>query len=154
MVQERSPVIITVSSRTEELQRLEDIAEWMDRRYLDPLLGFLFPGVGNTLSALLGLYGVYVAGKLRAHPVLIARMLINLAIDAIIGSIPLFGTIFDFFFRAHVRNLELLKRRAEHFDARFSDWLIITLACLLFLAAILLPLVLLGFLIVWAFRQF
>jgi hypothetical protein len=72
----------------EQIQQLELIAEWMDRRYLDPLVGFFLPGAGNTLSSLVGLYAVIVAARLRVHPIIIARMLHHQAIDTNIGTVP------------------------------------------------------------------
>ena len=38
------------------------------------------------------------------------RMLLNLAIDSTIGSIPLLGDLFDFVWKANVKNLDLLER--------------------------------------------
>lgn len=125
----------------EQLEQLEVIAEWMDRRYLDPLIGLFLPGAGGTISSLLGLYAVIVAARLRVHPVIIARMLLHLAIDSIIGSIPVLGWIGDFFYRAHVKNVELLKARGESGEATRSDWFIVLLAAGLFLLALSLPLI-------------
>lgn len=122
----------------------EGLARWMDRRYIDPLLGLLLPGVGDTLGAAIGLLGVFAAFKLRAHPLVIARMLLNLALDALLGSIPLLGPVIDLFYRANSRNLELLRTRDVR-QPRASDALLVGGAVLLFIAALLLPLVL----VVW-----
>ncbi len=128
----------------EQIEQLEWIAEWMDRRYLDPILGVLLPGAGNTISSLVGVYAVFVATRLRLHPVIIARMLIHLAIDSIIGSVPLLGWIGDFFYRAHVKNVELVKQRGETGDATRGDWLIVLLAAGLFLLSVCLPFIVAG----------
>lgn len=129
----------------EQLEQLEMIAEWLDRRYLDPLIGFFLPGAGNTISSVIGLYAIFVAARLRVHPIIIARMLLHLAIDSIIGAIPVLGWIGDFFYRAHVKNLELLKARGQTGEATSSDWIIVLLAALLFLLALSLPLIVVGF---------
>lgn len=149
MADRRAPVAAVVDNTVVEnaetnadLERLEFIAEWLDRRYLDPLMNVFLPGGGNTLSSLLGLYAVFVAAKLRMHPVVIARMFIHLAIDSIVGSVPVLGWIFDFFYRAHVKNLELLRARRDSGEAKASDWLIVLLAASLFLVALSLPLIL------------
>lgn len=125
----------------EPIEQLEMIAEWMDRRYLDPLLGLFLPGAGNTISALVGVYAIVVAARLRVHPIVIARMLLHLAIDSIIGSIPILGWLGDFFYRAHVKNVELVRTRGATGEATGGDWLIVILAGLLFLLAISLPFV-------------
>jgi hypothetical protein len=124
-----------------QLEIIEQVAEWMDRRYLDPILGFALPGAGDALGAALGLLTIVAAFRMRAHPIVIARMLINLSIDAVLGSIPFLGAVLDFFYRAHVRNLNLIKAR-EGRAARASDWLVVCGAALVFLVALCLPIVL------------
>ena len=42
--------------------------------------------------------------------VAVARMMTNIAIDTLIGSIPLLGDAFDFAFKANRRNVALLRR--------------------------------------------
>ncbi len=126
-----------------ELAALESIAEWLDRRYLDPILGLVLPGVGDVVGSMVGLYGVGVALRLGVHPIVVARMLLNLALDSFIGSIPVLGAIGDFFFRAHVKNLELLQARGERGRATAGDWWIVLGAFFLFLLALALPVLLL-----------
>jgi hypothetical protein len=119
----------------------------MDRfGYVDPLLGLFVPGVGDIAGGAIGLYVIAVALQKRVHPVIIARMLINLAVDTLIGMIPLAGDVFDFFHKAHVKNVRLLEER--HLDRRptAGDWVFVAGAVLLFLLALVLPFVL----VVWA----
>jgi hypothetical protein len=151
---DRAPAAAFVENAetTADLERLEFIAEWLDRRYLDPLMNVFLPGGGSTLSSLIGLYAVFVAARLRVHPVVIARMLIHLAIDSIVGSIPVLGWLFDFFYRAHVKNLELLRARSGSGQARGSDWLVVLLAAALFLIALCLPLLLIAAAAYFVFR--
>lgn len=79
---------------------------------LDALLGVV-PVAGDVLSALIGLYSVAQARELGASRWLQARMIGNLLLDAAIGSVPVAGDIADIFFRAHRRNLELLRRELK-----------------------------------------
>lgn len=130
------------------LRLAERIAYWMDRRYLDPILGLLVPGAGDAIGAGIGLLGVYAAFRMRAHPVVIARMLVHLAVDSLLGSIPIVGAIVDFFYKAHSRNLALLRERDLR-RPRPSDWLTVAAAGALFVGALLLPLVLVGLLAAW-----
>ncbi len=123
----------------EQIERLETIAEWMDRRYLDPLLGLFLPGAGNTISSLVGVYAILVAARLRVHPIVLARMLLHLAFDSIIGAIPVLGWLGDFFYRAHIKNVELVRTRGETGEATSGDWLLVLLAGALFLLALSLP---------------
>jgi hypothetical protein len=119
----------------------ERLAYWMDRRYVDPILGFVLPGAGDAIGASIGLLGVYAAFKLRAHPVVIARMLLNLAVDSLLGSIPLLGVVIDFVYRANTRNLALLRQRDVR-EARASDYVLVGGAALLFVLALALPVIL------------
>lgn len=125
-----------------DLARLETVAYWMDKRFLDPILGLVFPGAGDTLGALIGLYGIVVAIKMRVHPLTIARMLVNLALDALIGAIPLVGWAGDFLFKANSKNLRLLQTRGPSADATTSDRLTVGAAVLFLVLALITPLVL------------
>jgi len=140
------------SSAHRDLKRLEHLAEWMDRRYLDPILGLLLPGAGDAMGAALGLLGVASAFRLRAHPVVIARMLLNLAFDSVLGSIPLLGAVLDFFYKAHTRNLTLLKTRDVR-KPRASDWLMVIAAGLTFVLALCLPLLVLLTALSWLWSR-
>lgn len=76
---------------------------------IDPLLGVL-PGAGDTVAAGLSLYIVYESVRLGVPTPTIARMLANIAIDAVVGSVPLVGDLFDAAFKANRRNVELALR--------------------------------------------
>jgi hypothetical protein len=119
------------------------LVTWLDRRYLDPILGLLVPGAGDIVTGATGLYLVSLAVKMKLPAVVIARMLLNLAVDLIVGAVPLVGDLFDFAFRANVRNLALLEHRAEVGRASGRDWLFVAGAGLLFLVALAIPIVLL-----------
>jgi len=123
------------------LAAAETLARWLDNRFVDPLLGLLLPGVGDLLGSALGLYPVLLAWRRRAPKPLLARMLLNLAADAAGGAIPVIGDIWDFLFRAHARNLQLLRARADGIAVRghWSDTLVVALALLLFVSALALP---------------
>lgn len=137
----------------ELLDRLERFSSLLDRRYLDPLLGLVFPGAGDVLGALLGLYGIKIALRIGAHPVVIARMLVNLALDALIGAIPVVGAVGDFFFRANLRNVALLRQHQTR-TVRPLDYLVVLGAALTFLTAMIVPLALLAWLLSALAKQF
>jgi hypothetical protein len=123
------------------LRAAESLARWLDGRYLDPLLGLLLPGVGDLLSSALGLYPVLLAWRRRAPKALLARMILNLAVDAAGGSIPIVGDVWDFFFRAHARNHALLRARldADALRGHWSDTAVIAAALIALVAALALP---------------
>ena len=74
----------------------------------DAILGVV-PGFGDFAGMLIGLVLVAEAIRLRARVTVVARMLWNLWLDGVLGSIPLVGDLFDLYFRANVRNLRLLE---------------------------------------------
>jgi hypothetical protein len=74
---------------------------------IDALFG-LVPGVGDIAGALVAVYALRVARDLRAPAAVQLHMLANIALDALVGSIPLLGDLFDFAFKAQTRNLALL----------------------------------------------
>lgn len=74
---------------------------------LDALLGIL-PGLGDAVGALLGGYIVWSALRAGAPRLILARMLANIGVDAIVGAVPVAGTVFDVAFKAHRRNAQLL----------------------------------------------
>jgi hypothetical protein len=41
------------------------------------------------------------------------RMLGNVALDGVVGAVPLIGDAFDVMFRANIRNVKLLRRWME-----------------------------------------
>jgi hypothetical protein len=75
---------------------------------IDPLLG-LVPGIGDLLGALLSSWLLVVASRLGAPRAVLARMGLNVAIDAIVGAIPFAGDLFDAGWKANLRNLRLVE---------------------------------------------
>lgn len=74
---------------------------------LDGILG-LIPGVGDVAGAALSGWVILTAARAGAPNTLLARMLANVGLDALVGAVPLLGDLFDVAFRANVRNAALL----------------------------------------------
>ena len=74
----------------------------------DAILGIV-PGFGDFAGMLVGLVVVAEAIRLGVRKAVVARMLVNLWLDGILGSIPLLGDLFDLYFRANAVNLRLLE---------------------------------------------
>lgn len=117
-----TPVPSTTDDR--ELVRVKQIARLMDRGFVDPILGFFVPGAGDLVGSAIGLYVVGLALRRKVAPIIIARMVLNLAIDAGIGAIPLIGDLFDLAWKANDKNVALLESRSAHEGrAKLTDWL-------------------------------
>jgi hypothetical protein len=120
---------------------------------LDAIVG-LVPGIGDVLAGLASIV-FPLAGWIRGLPyVTLVRMVANLGIGVLVGSIPLLGDAFDIAWKANRRNYRLLTRHlGEPRRHTGRDW-----AFLLLLAAILglvfaIPVFLVLWLVAWLLHQ-
>ena len=89
---------------------------------LDPIIGLL-PGLGGTASAVISLALIALSARLRVPRVVLARMAVNVIINAGLDAVPVLGDVLTIFFRSNTRNHELLRKHAG--TARQStrgDW--------------------------------
>lgn len=110
-----------IAERTRRLKRVARAARLMDtavrlpggfRIGADSIVG-LIPGVGDTAAALVSLWIVNEARKLGIPRYKLAQMLGNVGLDYVIGAVPILGDVFDAFYKANRRNLNLV---LDHFD--------------------------------------
>ncbi len=114
---------------------------------LDPLLG-LIPWLGDAVSPLFAVAILWQARDLAVPRVVLLRMVINVAVDALVGLVPLAGDLFDFAWKANERNLALLERHAEdERRADAGDWLFVVITVTILLALAAAPIVLLSWLL-------
>lgn len=121
---------------------------------LDPILG-LFPGLGDLVSPLLTMGILWQARELGVPRVVQLRMIFNVAIDTLIGIVPLIGDLFDVAWKANDRNMALLDQHTyeEHAASR-GDWMFV-IAMIAVLAVIAItPLLLLGWVMSLSARLF
>jgi hypothetical protein len=114
-------------SRGERVRRLETIATVMDTAFVVPGTGIRFgfdgliglvPGIGDAVTTALSLYLVHEAWQLGAPKHLIGRMLANVALDGVIGAVPVAGDVFDVMWRANKRNMRMLREWMDRDDIR------------------------------------
>jgi len=117
---------------------------------LDPIVGLL-PWIGDLASPLFTIALLWQARDVRVPKVVLGRMIVNAGIDAIIGTIPIAGDLFDFGWKSNQRNMVLLERHAyEEHRASLADWMFVLamIAIVVVMAAI--PFLVAGWLISWA----
>jgi hypothetical protein len=56
---------------------------------------------------------VLLAARLGAPRVVVLRMVANVAVESVVGSVPLLGDVFDVAWKSNTRNLALLERALE-----------------------------------------
>ena len=108
-----------------DLERARKLATLLDSQFsvagvkfgLDAIVG-LVPVVGDTLTALAGLYPIWVARRHNLGKTVQARMALNVAADWAAGSIPVIGDLIDVTYKSNLKNLKLLERAAERRGAR------------------------------------
>jgi len=104
----------------------------------DPLIG-LVPWVGDVLTAVFSCAIIVQAHHLGVPRVVQFRMLMNVAIDVVVGAIPLFGDVADVFWKSNAKNFALLERHAAQVQpATAADWLFVTgiIAAVVLIAAV------------------
>jgi hypothetical protein len=105
----------------------------------DPIIG-LVPGVGDLLTALLSCGIVLHAHRMRLPRVVQLRMLTNVVIDLLVGTIPIVGDAADVFWKANTKNMALLERHANDTRAASAgDWLFVSGVILAIVAVALIP---------------
>jgi hypothetical protein len=110
------------ASRADRIARIEWLATLLDARFgipftklrfgADSLIG-LAPGVGDVVTTALALYIVYEAHRLGVPKAVLVRMLGNVAVDGLVGAVPVAGDVFDVMFRANRRNVRILREHLE-----------------------------------------
>jgi hypothetical protein len=114
---------------------------------LDPILG-LVPGIGDLISPLFTLGILWQSHDLGLPRVVQVRMIFNVAIDTLVGAVPLIGDLFDFAWKANDMNLALLEQHAyEERHGSAGDWLFVVGLSLILLLLAAAPFLLLAWLI-------
>jgi hypothetical protein len=110
------------SSHMPRLRRMRQLSQLLDgaivipgtkqRIGLDPILG-LIPGGGDTVSAALSGYIIIEAARMGLPRAALMRMVSNLVLDTVVGSVPVLGDIFDVFSKANLRNMQIVESHAQ-----------------------------------------
>jgi hypothetical protein len=111
-----------VRTREPSVERLRTLARLLDsaipvpgtqyRFGIDAIIG-LVPGIGDAISAMFSMFIVFQAARLGVSRATLMRMLGNVALDTIVGEVPLLGDLFDAGWKSNNRNIALLESHLE-----------------------------------------
>jgi hypothetical protein len=113
---------MTPSEPADPLARARALARLLDSSVRVPGTGIRFgadavigliPGLGDIGGAALAGYLVILAQRLGVPRAVVLRMLANVAVDTLGGTVPLIGDLFDVAFKSNMRNVALLERALE-----------------------------------------
>jgi hypothetical protein len=124
-----------------EHQRIEKYSDLLDTKFRIPFtnirFGFdfligLFPGLGDILSFTLSGGLLLMMVRKGASGKALALMIVNIILDTTIGAIPVLGDIFDLFFKANKRNLDLFQAHFEEGAHKGSAWPVVLTVLVVF----------------------
>lgn len=140
--------VLTKKHERADVERsLEQLSRMMDGLFrvpgtgwrigLDALVG-LVPGVGDVATTAVSFYILAAGVRYRVPKVTLLRMASNVAVDYLLGAVPVVGDLFDVAWKSNQMNVELLKSRAsvspeEARHGRVSDWLFLGVIMLVLL---------------------
>jgi hypothetical protein len=113
---------MTPSEPADPLARARTLARLLDSAVRVPGTGIRFgadavigliPGLGDIGGAALAGYLVILAQRLGVPRAVVLRMLANVAVDTLGGTVPLIGDLFDVAYKSNLRNVALLERALE-----------------------------------------
>ncbi len=113
---------IDTVAQLRNLNRIRRISRLMDTAFKipvlelkvgwDPVLG-LIPGLGDLIATAVSAYVIVLAARFRLPRGILAQMIFNIGLEAVVGTVPLLGDLFDAFYKSNVRNLKLLEAHLQ-----------------------------------------
>ncbi len=102
----------------EKLLRLKRLSHNLDEAFtipgterkigIDPIIG-LIPGGGDLIGGALSIYIMHAGIRMGMPRAVIIRMFGNVALEFVIGCIPIIGDLFDATWKSNQRNVKLIE---------------------------------------------
>ncbi len=119
---------------SDKFRNIERLSKLMDSQFvipgtnirfgLDSLIG-LIPGAGDLSTFVVSGFMVSVLAKNGASGFVLSRMILNIVIDAVVGSVPVLGDIFDVAFKANQKNLRLMREHYQEGRHKGGAWKVV-----------------------------
>jgi Domain of unknown function (DUF4112) len=113
---------VNTAAQLRNLNRIRRISRLMDTAFKIPVLGIkvgwdpvlgLIPGLGDLIATAVSAYVIVLAARFRLPKGILAQMIFNIGLEAVVGTVPLVGDLFDAFYKSNVRNLKLLEAHLQ-----------------------------------------
>ncbi|MGB3135713.1 MAG: DUF4112 domain-containing protein [Nodosilinea sp.] len=113
---------LDTAAQLRNLNRIRRISRLMDTAFKIPVLGVkvgwdpvfgLIPGLGDLIATAVSAYVIVLAARFHLPKGLLAQMIFNIGLEAVIGTVPLLGDLFDAFYKSNLRNLKLLEAHLQ-----------------------------------------
>ena len=118
----RTPAPVVGTYQPPQLERLRTVSRLLDSAFVipgtryrfgfDALIG-LVPGLGDAVSAVFSGYIILQASRLGAPKSVVTRMIGNVALDTLVGWVPVLGDLFDVAWKSNLRNMALLETHLQ-----------------------------------------
>ncbi|PSR15381.1 DUF4112 domain-containing protein [filamentous cyanobacterium CCP3] len=121
---------VNTVSQLRNLNRIRRISRLMDTAFKIPVLGVkvgwdpvlgLIPGLGDLIATAISAYVIVLAARFRLPRGILAQMVFNIGLEAVVGTVPLVGDLFDAFYKSNVRNLKLLEAHLQSESATLEE---------------------------------
>lgn len=129
-----SPFMAKQIPQQRDFKQLDWIAKLMDAQFtvpgtkfrfgLDGIIGII-PGAGDISTFAVSAYLLTIMARNGASGYVMARMVLNVVIDALFGMVPILGDLFDIVFKANMRNVTLMKEHYVEGRHRGGAWKVV-----------------------------
>jgi uncharacterized protein DUF4112 len=117
-----------------ELEGIDNFSKLLDSKFripgtnirfgVDFIIG-LVPYGGDLISFLLSAGLIITMARYSVSGQVLGKMILNVVLDTVIGSIPIIGDLFDLFFKANRRNYHLLEKHYGEGKYQGSIWRVV-----------------------------
>ncbi len=108
----------------------------------DAIVG-LIPGLGDLSAPVFAAFIIATGFRMGVPHIVLARMVLNAALDVLLGLVPLLGDLADVAWKANLRNMALLERHARPgIPPAPADYAFVALCLILLAGVIAIPILL------------
>jgi len=137
IIERNEEKLLRLKLLSERLDELTKIPGTNQKVGIDAIIGVI-PILGDFIGAVFSTYIMYSGIKMGVSSKVVTKMAANIAIEFMIGWIPVIGDIFDVLWKANKRNVELIENATaeKQINAKLN-YLIVALLITLILGTIL-----------------